>query len=351
MALIQGHVMNGSKWVSLAIQIPGSPTALEVKNHWYSTLRSKMKSGKKPSLLYCYASICASSETKTREQRRVLLERAKEISDLADIGSAERPQTQSSQPPEASPFQRTSCPGFFRTSEGFHYHSGSTIQSEVTTAAMPAAPASASTSHQPSMPPCSTPDFFRASVGSEASMPPPRTSCPGFFRTSEGFHYHSGSTIHSASGNSQASACAPGSQFFARPASTGGFNPFNRVSNASTDSGGSQFFARVSGGSSNAPCASFNRVSYAPSDAGGSQLFARVSGGFSNRVDAGSGIVSQIGPTSAIMSRVPEEFEDTMALLEHCSLDPMGSLALDGTFAQECGEARNGAPSANVRAL
>ena len=107
------------------------------------------------------------------------------------------------------PPPRTSCPGFFRTSEGFHYHSGST-------------------SHQPSMPPCSTPDFFRASVGSEASMPPPRTSCPGFFRTSEGFHYHSGSTIPSEVTVATDTAAGPSSFISMDHPSDGGALPGSR---------------------------------------------------------------------------------------------------------------------------
>ena len=380
-SLIEGHIKFGSKWVSIAKQIPGARAELEVKNHWYSTLRSKtaIRSGKKPSLLYCYASLCASSEAKSPEQRQVLLERAREISDLPNnTGGANAPtpatsfhrtscpgffsnssgfqtgQTEAAAPMSAAAFPnssqafmpsaavdfsrasmgseathpppRTSCPGFFRTSEGFHHQAGGNHQSVTDAFHATAAATAAAGNVHPTIPYAAI-DFSRASVGSEASHPPPRTSCPGFFRTSEGFHYHTGNSIQSDVSGRTASQASSGTQPFARL--SGGYNPFSRSSHASSDASRSQVFARESGGTSNPPYASFNRDSNVSSEAAaGSQIFARESDGSHlshvnfNRLENESNINALVANLHIAMSRVPEDVEGTMSLLEQVSLDP-----------------------------
>ena len=82
--LIDGHVLLGSKWVQISRRFQPARSELEVKNHYYSALRSKrvLKTGKKPSLLHAYSSLYASvpvAETRTPDQRRALLERAREV--------------------------------------------------------------------------------------------------------------------------------------------------------------------------------------------------------------------------------------------------------------------------------
>ena len=127
--LIESHVLLGPKWTSISQRIPGGRSVLEVKNHWYNTIRSKkaIKRGNKPSLLYCYASMCASSPaTDTPEQRRVLFERAKGMTPATTstcvLASGVLPAPQYKTSGSMAPCLY-SGPGFFRTSEGFHYHS------------------------------------------------------------------------------------------------------------------------------------------------------------------------------------------------------------------------------------
>lgn len=273
--LIESHILLGSKWVSIAKQL-SSHSEMEAKNHWYSTLRSKkaIKSGRKPSLLHCYAVIFSSSpaaDVQTPAQRQALLEQAKSMVGMAtqqaaaSNGMATTVTTFSgrSEPERAS----SSFPGFFRTSEsgGFHYHMGGTIRSEFI-----APEASARTTTMASAYLASSQHQHQEQSNLWTSSH--RHSSPGFFSPdmAVGTTFVGGAGPSSVAAAGQTSATVASDSLediraFIRE-SAASFNPFKRTSECGS---GAQLaastvspFSRASGTSSyNVENDSFNRAS------------------------------------------------------------------------------------------